>query len=1067
MKKSLLLLLLCVSCAAGLFAQKTTISGIVTDEETNPLVGAAVVMEGSSVGTITDFEGKFVIDVAEGSNLVFSYVGMVSSIVPAKDGMVVALRENAEVLDEVVVVGYGTTTRAQFVGSAEAVKGEDIAKQATSNVTNALQGKMAGVQVTNTSGQPGSGASIRVRGVGSISGGNTPLYVVDGAPIESSAMSQINSYDIASMTVLKDASATAIYGARGANGVVLITTKGGGNDHKMTVNVDAKWGVNQKGVANYDVMTSPELYYETAYKALYNSRAYIGESAAQAYAYANQELISMLGYQVFTIPEGENLIGTNFKLNPNATLGYTEGDYYYIPDNWEKETLSENQLRHEYNISINGGNKDTQYFVSGGYLSDPGIIKGSGFERFSLRTKVDSQVKKWLKIGASAAYSHTKTQDPGYATASDWGSTGNVFYTANLMAPIYPFYVRDAETQQPIVDKNGYTVYDDGLGASGMLRSGNAPKGNPAMALNIDENNNAVDYFSGSLYLTLTPVKGLNLTARVSPDVYNSRNTSLGNPFYGSNTSTGGYVYVEASRLFTLNQQYMADYKVRFADYHNLEVLAGWEMYNLTSQYVYGWNTNLYNPFVGELSNAFGDYPTSSNAKSATQKFATAGLFARLQYDLLDRYFLNATYRFEGSSRFAPENRWGNFGSVGVAWLMNRENWFESNNVDELKLKASWGTQGNDQIGGYYAYKDLYEINYNSGTKEFSQLLSQKGNRELTWEKQQLSNVGVDFAFFKNRLSGTLEYFNRLNSDMLFNVPMPPSAGYSSHPQNIGTVMNQGTELSLSAMLIDTRNIKWSIFGNITFVDSEIKELPDYADQDGYIVWTSTSYLREGGSLFQAYMARYAGVDNKTGEALYYIDPDNGNWDTTNNFEEAAKSDLGDVTAHWYGGFGTTFEAYGVDLSIACSYQFGGKTYDGTYQELMHQGKEMGRNWHKDILKAWTPENTDTDVPRLCSTDTHDQDPSDRWLVSSDYLTLNNVTLGYTLPTKWVKKIGLQKLRVYFQGDNLALASSRKGFDPRQGQNAYASAGLSGATSSGNYVYSQLRTLSGGISITF
>ncbi len=299
---------------------------------------------------------------------------------------------------------------------------------------------------------------------------------------------------------------------------------------------------------------------------------------------------------------------------------------------------------------------------------------------------------------------------------------------------------------------------------------------------------------------------------------------------------------------------------------------------------------------------------------------------------------------------------------------------------------------------------------------------------------------------------------------MLFNVPMPPSAGYSSFPRNIGSVMNQGFELSLSGTAVDTRDIKWDIFGNITFVDSKILELPDYAKENG--ITGSTYILKEGGSLSEAYMIQYAGVDHETGQALYYVDPDNGDYTTTTERSNAKKASLGDVSAKWYGGFGTSLELYGVDLSVSFAYQFGGKTYDGGYQQLMHTGAQMGRNWHKDILNAWTPENKDADVPRICASDDYDQEATSRWLVSSNYLSLNNVTVGYTLPTKWIKKIGLQKLRVYFQGDNLALFSAREGFDPRQSQNARA-VGLGISTSSGNYVYSQLRTLSGGISITF
>jgi len=535
---------------------------------------------------------------------------------------------------------------------------------------------------------------------------------------------------------------------------------------------------------------------------------------------------------------------------------------------------------------------------------------------------------------------------------------------------------------------------------------------------------------------------------------------------------------VAHGRQFSLDQQYLASYKRKFAKIHQLEVLVGWESYWYREQGLTGYNDHLFNPFIGELSNAYGTQPTSNNLSSYTLDFQTAGVLARVQYDLLDRYFINATYRYEGSSRFAPQNRWGHFGSIGAAWLINRENFMsEAKWVDELKLKASWGTQGNDQIGtgigAFLAYEDLYSIQYNDQTGEFSKVLALKGNPDLTWEKQMLSNVGIEFDFFKNRFGGSIEYFNRTNSDMLFSLTMPPSAGYASLRQNVGTVVNNGGELELYGVLVKSRNVEWSINGNLTYIKSKVRELPDIYKENGWKM--SSAILKEGGSLVEGYLPMYAGVDQETGKALYYVDPDgekeNGvtdksQWATTTNYEEAKQADLGDLAVKCYGGFGTTFKAYGIDLSIQCAYQFGGKAYDGSYQELMHSGKQLGRNWHMDILNAWTPENTNTDIPRICASDDWDQQTSDRWLVSSDYLGLNNITLGYTLPKKWTKKAAMEKVRIYFQGDNLALYSARQGFDPRQSQNSDA-VGMGISTNSGNYVYSQLRTLSGGISITF
>ena len=1067
--RKILLALTSILCAGFISAQNVQVSGTVTSaDDGEPMFGVAVAVMGTTVGTTTDDNGKYSLSVPSNSSLTFSFMGYETQTigVAGKKTVNVSMISETKLVDEVLVVAYGTATRAQFVGSAATINNDVLTMRSVSDVTNALQGASAGIQVVNGSGQPGTGAEIRIRGVGSINGGTDPLYVVDGSPIDKSNINLINSHDIESMTILKDAASTAIYGARGANGVVLITTKSGkltksGEKNKSVVNFEAKVGVNSRGVSNYDVITDPAMYYETAYKALYNSQIYVGKSSMDAYSYADNYFLTQsgVGYKIYTVPDGELLIGRNFKLNPHAKLGYSDGSYYYTPDNWEDETLKES-LRQEYNLSILGGDETTQYYISGGYLNDPGLIDGSGFERYTLRGKVDSQVKSWMKAGISMAYSNSNTQNPGFQ--DQWGDTGNVFSNANLMAPIYPFYVRNADGSLAI-DANGYQIYDAGT-STNFVRPGSAPKGNQAINLLLDDNNNLADDISSNAYVTINPIKGLNITARIAPEVYNSRDNSLSNPFYGSITNEGS-VSLQHYRMFTLNQQYLANYK-RTIGVHSIEGLFGYETYSLTEQEIKASNDHLFNPYIGELNNAYGTQPTSGNARSYTDKYATSGFFGRLQYDFDERYFVNATVRREASSRFSSDNRWGTFGSIGAAWLISKESFLSDVSwLNDLKLKSSYGTQGNDQIGTYHAYLDSYTITYNSDTKEYSKVLATKGNPDLTWESQKLFNIGAEFGLFNNKLNGSIEYFSRKNSDMLFKVPQPPTAGYSYQRQNVGSVVNNGFELEMSYNIINNKNINWDVNANITHVKSEIKELPEYTKATGGIKESSYIY-KEGGSLNQAYMVQYAGVDKSTGQSLYYVDPDNGDYSTTSDFTAAKQTDLGDVSVKFYGGFGTSVSYYGFDFTVQLAYQLGGKSYDGTYQELMHTGKQIGRNWHKDILNAWTQENTNTDVPRISTADDFDQDITDRWLVSSNYLSLNNVTLGYTLPATLTRKAQINKLRVYVSGDNLALWTARKGYDPRQTQNSQAS-GLGISTDSGNYVYSLLKVVSAGVSITF
>ena len=397
MKRKLMLLLACFFVGIGLVtAQTQKVTGVVISEEDGqPVIGASVLVKDTQVGAITDVDGKFVLNNVPSSakTLVISYIGMTTQEVAIQPNVEVRLHPNTEVLDEVMVVAYGTAKKSAFTGSASTIKSEKIAERAVSNVTNAMAGQVAGVQITQSSGQPGTSASIRIRGIGSMSASNSPLYVVDGVPYDGE-VSAINPQDIESMTVLKDAAANAIYGARGANGVVLITTKKGASGAPQ-ITVDAKWGSNKRGVPNYDVMTDPAMYYETAYRAMFNSKYYAGSSAAEAYAFADKTLLDDknggLGYLVYTVPEGEKLIGTNFKLNPNAKLGYSDGTYYYTPDDWYNEIFGKSNLRQEYNVTVSGASDKINYYVSAGYLDDNGIIANSGFERFSGRAKTDYQ----------------------------------------------------------------------------------------------------------------------------------------------------------------------------------------------------------------------------------------------------------------------------------------------------------------------------------------------------------------------------------------------------------------------------------------------------------------------------------------------------------------------------------------------------------------------------------------------------------------------------------------------------------------------------------------------------
>ena len=1050
--KFLLTCLLMVSFSLVSAQTKTASGTVISTEDGLPVVGASVLVKGRTQGTVTNIDGRYTLSVPSSSDLlVISLMGMKTVEVSASVNVTVNMEPDIAQLEEVLVVAYGTAKKSSFTGSAATVDAKKLSQRSVSNITNALAGQAAGVQVTSSNGQPGTAATIRIRGIGSMSASNAPLYVIDGVPYDGS-LSAINPRDIENMTVLKDAAANAIYGARGANGVVLITTKKA-TTKDAVITVDAKWGTNSRGVPNYDVMKDPAMYYETFYKALYNSKANAGSTATDAYKYADANLYakSGLGYLVYDFPAGEKLIGTNFKLNPNATLGYKDKDFYYTPDNWYNELFDKGNLRQEYNVSISGSSDKLNFYMSSGYLDDSGIVAGSGFKRYSGRAKVDYNAKKWLKVGANVAYTNYDMQAPG--SQNSWGSSANLFYVSNMIAPIYPMYVRNADGSIK-VDHRGITVYDFGGSSTNFTRAF-MPLANPGITLQLDKYHAYTDVVNSKWSAIITPLEGLQLTANLGANATNQRSNSLSNQFYGGSVGSEGFVSVSHSRQIGINQQYLANYKKLFANVHNVELLAGYESYALTMQGLSGANSKLYDPYIGELDNAI---QTPPQVSSSTDRYVTEGYLSRVQYDYDGKYFMSASYRRDASSRFAPENRWGNFGSIGASWLMSKENFLIGSKwIDMLKFKASYGIQGNDNIGNYYAYIDQFTVS--NSNNNFSVSFLNKGNRDITWETSYAFNTGFDFELFNRRLTGTAEYFSRKTTDLLYYKPVPISLGYSSIPTNVGSILNNGVELDLNGVIFRNNNIEWTANVNATSYKNKITDLSPDKRETG--IKGSNYIYKIGGSLYNTYMRQYAGVDDATGKALYYVDPDNDDMTTTDVYADAKQSDLGSTLAKVYGGFGTQLNAYGFDFSILFSYQLGGKMYDGTYEALMHNGDGKGTNWSMDILNAWTPENPTSDIPRLNSLDVSYQYQSSRFMVSSDYLSLNSLILGYTIPKAITSKWQIASLRLYVSGDNLGLLSARQGLDPRQ------VLGLGSSTTSGNYSYSQLKTLSGGITLNF
>jgi len=1049
-KRIWLLLTICMVTVSMAFAQQKVTGTVIESETGEPVVGASVRVKNANAGAATDINGKFTLEVpANSKTLVISYIGMVTKEVAVKSNVKVFLESDTKTLKEQFVVAYGTATKETFTGAASVIDAKVIEDRQVSSIANALAGNIAGVTATSSNGQPGTSATIRVRGFGSINGSMNPLYVLDGMPFDGD-ISSINPADIESTTVLKDAAACALYGARSANGVILVTTKKGSHNSDAKITFDAKWGVNSRAVKNYDVLTSTDDYMSKVYTSLNNAARYnLGSTNEQANAYANKNIFKAIGLQIYTLPDGQSLFGLDGTINPNATLGYSDGQYYYTPDNWADETFH-NGLRQEYNLSVRGGTDKLIYSVSAGYLNDEGVVKNSGFERISSNLNVDYQAKKWLKLGTNVSFVNATSKYPDEQTSTS--SSSNAFFIANNIAPIYPMYARYKDGSVRY-SNSGKPVYDYGDGTTGNYTRNWMSIANPEGDLTYSNEQYKMDILNTKVYAKVTPIKQLSFTAAYGLHLDNTRYHLASSSLYGQSASYGGSAAQEQIRTSGMTQQYLANFKDTYGD-NTVDFLAGYESYQYNYEYVEAVGNYLFKEDDFCVNNAINE----RRGYGAADEFADRRVFGRLNYDWQERIFGYLSFTEEWSSRFAKGQRAGSFFAASGAWNMAKESFIaDLGFVNLLKLRASFGQQGNDNVAGYYGWSNRSVL---SGDKSIYALTgSTQGNEKLKWEKTSAFDVAVDFELWDGKLSGSVDFYNRTISDMLYNCPSAPSLSYESRPMNIGSMRNRGVEIELASNLIHTQNIDWNINYNISFNSNKILEL--YPMLNGKFISGSRIY-EEGKSMYQLYLVKYAGVDPSTGLAMYWAkNEETGAEYATTDYTVAQKKNrqgTGNLLPIATGGFSTSLSAYGFDFSVQTSYQFGGKIYDGGYQSLMHGGtnSDFGQNWHKDINKAWTPENTITDVPRLDSQDLYANRTSDRWLVSSNYFSINNVTLGYTLPKSLTRRWDIEGFRVFVSGDNLAVFSARKGLDPRQG-----------FVESTTSTYTALRSISAGFKLTF
>lgn len=737
MRKLMLIMSLLLLYGGSVLAQLTQVSGVVYDAtDKSPLTGATVSVAGTRIATMTDLDGKFVLKGLTPSHqkIIVTFVGCVKQELKATPNMHIYMQEDTKTMDEVIVVAFGKQKREAFTGSATVVDAKEIQNQQVTNPVEALNGKVAGLQMTdNNSVGTGSSPTMLVRGISSLNASNDPLIVVDGAPY-GGYLTDINPADIESMTVLKDAASNALYGARGANGVIMITTKKA-QKGATRITLDAKWGVNTDGREEYDLITEPGQFYEAYYRSLMNYYMYRQETAMsfdQAHAVVNNALGTALekgygvGYMVYDVPQGEYLIGTNGRVNPHAVLGnrvaYNNEIYTLYPDNWYKAG-TRNGFRQEYNLSMTGGGEKTSLVASIGYLDNQGLTLKSDMRRFNSRLKFNYQAYDFLNLNASAGYTNSDSQ------------TNSGVIGTKYIAPIFPLYVRNGNGDI-LTDFNG-PRYDYGNYDMGQIRPYDT-NGNVIQDDLLNRGNNSVNAFNMQGAATVDFLDGFHFTANGAVYLTENRVLSTINPYYGYNISSGGGTSVAHYRTMNVNVQQLLNYSKNFEG-HSVDVLLGHE-------YTRDTGTDL-----SASSSKFGAYDKNVEISgtiinnlmsSATSLYNVEGFFGRAQYDYDSRYFFSGSYRRDGSSRFHPKHRWGDFWSLGGAWILSKEEWFPKvEAINSLKFKVSYGEQGNDGIGDF-RYTDTYYLTNSNNNVAFA--FSSKGREDITWEKVGNFNTALN-----------------------------------------------------------------------------------------------------------------------------------------------------------------------------------------------------------------------------------------------------------------------------------------------------------------------------------
>ncbi len=1045
-------------------AQVKSITGTVrsSDDDTG-IPGVSVSIKGTTLGTVTNIDGAYKIDAPNDAQfLVFSFVGMKTQEVPIKGETIDVVMESDYVgLEEIVVVGYGTATRQSFVGTAKAVKAENIKSKSISNVSQALSGEVAGVNVINTSGQPGSTATIRIRGFGSVNGNRDPLYVVDGIPFAGS-LNAINPNDIESTTILKDATATAIYGSRGANGVILITTKSG-RAGDAVIEADVKYGVNVSSIPRYKTIKSPEEYIALSWEAMYNKG--VANGSADPVTYANNNLFGPYiaeKYNMWNADGGDLIDPETRSVRPGVTRRYN-------PENWEDYGFQSSN-RTEANLTFRGGSDNTKYFTSIGYLNDVGYIINSDFERINASINLESKIRPWLTTTARMSYAATETNNNGQSSDS-----GSIFWFVDNMPSIFPLYKRDASggfIEDPIFGGNQYD-YGDGRSFGALTNS--------IADAHYDRSRTNQHQVSGNYGINIEIIEGLTLENTFGGQYYMRKYNSLNNPFYGSAAGQGGSIYKSDTQMFMYNILNLLRYRETFGS-HNFEVLLAHEANAWENKRSTASKSKAVHPDIDDLNNFI---IVSSPPTSWTDKIRIESYFGQINYNYKHRYYLSASVRRDGSSRFIGDNKWDNFGSIGLSWVLSEESFMSDVPLlDYLKYKISYGVIGEQEGIGMYPAINTYNVNnLNDG---ISISARDVGNPDLTWETSKMFQTGIEFGVGEY-FDGSIDYYMKNTDNLLFDRRVGPSVGYALITVNDGRLRNSGVEFDFTGHVMRNKNFTLDLTLNGEMLSNKLMEMPiDPATDLPKVLDIQGRYGRaEGHSLFDFYTREWAGVDPADGTPMwimdYYDANSNGLFDsgeeisslfeyraenpehetsqtTTKTYADATQKFVGKSAIPTVrGAFRLNASIYKFSVSAQFLYSLGGYSYDGAYANLLDNDAIGNNNWSTEIRNRWQKPGDITDIPRLSSGyDTNYISGSTRFITNADYLTLNNIRMGYDF-TSLVENMGISSLSLFVSGDNLFLLSARDGFNPSTSETG----------ASGTYRYSPLSTYTMGVNVKF